>query len=211
MSNDRIWLSHRGWFRAVALASLIVAGGTYSAAGANTQAAETVVQELVADIRSGLDLPSVDQRLARLTTVIEANTDVDLLSRLALGRYWRQLGDRQQHDYQNLFRTVILGSFARRLENYTKDIDGPLEEQFKITGSKAAGRSDILVRSQIQPPSGPTLAVDWRLRDNAIIDLIVEGVSLLITQRAEFAAVIERSDVDGLIENLRKKAGQPNS
>ena len=39
-----------------------------------------------------------------------------------------------------------------------------------------------------------------------IIDLIVEGVSLLVTQRSEFAAVIERSDMDGLLAELRARA-----
>jgi ABC-type transporter MlaC component len=58
----------------------------------------------------------------------------------------------------------------------------------------------------VRPANGPALAVAWRLRDQAILDLVVEGVSLLITQRAEFATVIERRDVDGLLADLRARA-----
>ena len=53
------------------------------------------------------------------------------------------------------------------------------------------------------PTNGPPLALDWRLREGdagpVIIDLIVEGASLLVSQRSEFAAVIERHDLDGLL------------
>jgi phospholipid transport system substrate-binding protein len=42
-----------------------------------------------------------------------------------------------------------------------------------------------------------------------IIDLIVEGISLLVTQRSEFAAVLERSGVDGLLTELRARVAQP--
>jgi phospholipid transport system substrate-binding protein len=52
--------------------------------------------------------------------------------------------------------------------------------------------------------------VDWRLRDAAhgpvIIDLIIEGISLLVSQRSEFAAVIERSDMEGLLTELQARA-----
>lgn len=173
------------------------------AAQSDPEAAEAVVQRLVSEVRSSLDLPAGEQRLKQLTAAIEGSTDVDLLSRLALGRYWRVLDDRQQAEYQDLFRNVILGTLARRLEVYTREIDGAIEEHFEISSSKPVGRRDVLVRSQLQQGNGPPLVVDWRLRDEAIIDLTVEGVSLLISQRAEFASVVERSTVDGLIEELR--------
>jgi ABC-type transporter MlaC component len=58
---------------------------------------------------------------------------------------------------------------------------------------------------------GPPLAVDWRVReldDRSLvaIDVIVEGVSLIVTQRSEFGAVIERQGLDGLLAELRRRA-----
>ena len=71
------------------------------------------------------------------------------------------------------------------------------------------------MRSKVAPPTGDTLSVDWRLRmqgdQPVIIDLIIEGVSLLVSQRSEFAAVIERSDMDGLLAELRARAGSTES
>jgi phospholipid transport system substrate-binding protein len=63
--------------------------------------------------------------------------------------------------------------------------------------------------------SGGALAVDWRLRDGGggpvVIDVIIEGVSLLVSQRSEFAAVIERSDMEGLLAELQARAGSARS
>ena len=58
---------------------------------------------------------------------------------------------------------------------------------------------------------GPPLAVDWRVRERddkslVAIDVIVAGVSLIVTQRSEFGAVIERHGIDGLLAELRRRA-----
>ena len=54
------------------------------------------------------------------------------------------------------------------------------------------------------------LKVDWRVReldggDLVAIDVIIEGVSLIVTQRSEFSSVIERSGMDGLLAELRQR------
>jgi len=72
------------------------------------------------------------------------------------------------------------------------------------------GRQDALVSTRILS-EGPPLAVDWRVReldDRSLvaIDVIVEGVSLIVTQRSEFGAVIERQGLDGLLAELRRRA-----
>ena len=107
-------------------------------------------------------------------------------------------------------------SFASRLNQFAKDAKGPLEERFTVISSAPAGKQDILVRSQVRPLSGDTLAVDWRLRGSdgggpVIIDVIIEGVSLLVSQRSEFAAVIERSDMEGLLAELQARASSTKS
>jgi phospholipid transport system substrate-binding protein len=69
------------------------------------------------------------------------------------------------------------------------------------------------VQSRVLPPGGQPLRVDWRLRERpdrpVVIDLIVEGISLLVTQRSEFAAVLERTGVDGLLIELKARVTQP--
>jgi phospholipid transport system substrate-binding protein len=127
-----------------------------------------------------------------------------------LGRYWNRLPEPERLAYQELFGDVVIRSMARRLNSYAGDAGAPLEKRFRILGSAAAGTNDVLVRSKVFPTQGQPLDLDWRLRNGdsglVVIDLIVEGASLLVSQRSEFAAVIERSDLDGLLAELRARA-----
>jgi phospholipid transport system substrate-binding protein len=182
-----------------------------------TADAEAAVHDLAAQIWQSLgraDLGEQD-RIDAIATMLADATDVELLSRLVLARYWQRLDDGQKARYQALFRDVVMRSFASRLNQYAKDAKGPLEERFTITSSAPAGKQDVLVRSRVRPQSGGTLAVDWRLRDGddgpVIIDVIIEGVSLLVSQRSEFAAVIERSDMEGLLAELQARASSTRS
>lgn len=188
-----------------------------NAALAADPSSEQVVQGLVEDIWSTLRTNGLDEarRVDELMALFEARTDVALISRLALGRYWNRLSEAQRQDYEKLFRDVVIRSMARRLDSYASDAEGAIEERFQILSSVPAGKRDTLVRSKVFPTNGPPLALDWRLRAGpsgpVIIDLIVEGASLLVSQRSEFAAVIERHDLDGLLAELRARADSARS
>ena len=82
-----------------------------------------------------------------------------------------------------------------------------------MTGAKVVSDKDALVTSRILSDGEPPLQVDWRLRQRndgglVTIDLIVEGVSLIVTLRSEFASVIERLGFDGLLAELRQRIAQ---
>jgi phospholipid transport system substrate-binding protein len=182
-----------------------------------TADAEAVVQDLAGQIWQSLGRDELGEqaRIDAIAAMLVDATDVELLSRLVLARYWQRLDDEQRARYQALFREVVMRSFASRLNQYAKDAQGPLEERFTITSSGPAGKHDVLVRSRVRPLSGGALAVDWRLRGSdggpVIIDVIIEGVSLLVSQRSEFAAVIERSDMEGLLAELQARASSTKS
>jgi phospholipid transport system substrate-binding protein len=203
---------------AVAAGLLVLAPLAESApAPVSSPTAEQVVQGLAQDIWTTLNTKDLDDssRVDQLMMMLEARTDVGLISRLALGRYWNELPEAQRQEYQELFRDVVIRSMARRLNGYAEDARGPIEERFQILSSGPAGGDDTLVRSKVFPRNGEPLALDWRLRAGdagpVIIDLIVEGASLLVSQRSEFAAVIERQDLAGLLAELRARAGSAPS
>jgi phospholipid transport system substrate-binding protein len=178
-------------------------------------AAEDVVKRLVEQVWQLLaergDAPDVDRD--HLLSVLDQGTDLSLLGRLVLGRYWRDASPGQRSEYLELFRRYMLQTFIQRLRQYAgTDMSHP-GERFQIIASRPLGERDILVQSRVAPPTSQPLRVDWRLRERpgepVIIDLIVEGISLLVTQRSEFAAVLERGGVEGLLAELRARVTHP--
>ena len=181
-----------------------------------TAAAETLVRDLAERAWGLLHRADFDQgqRLEQLVGLLQAKTDVSLLSRLALGRHWQRLSAEQQERYEQLFSEVVMGSLARRLDQYVSGAAGTVDEHLQFTTSQPVGKDDVLVRTRVRTQQGDVVDVDWRLRGReapVILDLIIEGASLLLTQRSEFATVIERSDVDGLLAELSARAGSADS
>ena len=198
---------------AAALPLLAVPAGSAEPA---TAAAEALVRDLAEGAWTLLHRTDLDQqqRLDQLVQLLEAKTDVPLLGRLALGRHWQRLSAQQQERYEQLFRKVVMGSLARRLDQYVSGAAGTVDDYLQFVTSQPAGKDDVLVRTRVRTQQGDVVAVDWRLRGRdqpVILDLVIEGASLLVTQRSEFATVIERSDVDGLLAELSARAGSADS
>lgn len=193
----------------VASAALVIFGvATGVRAGAATAEAEASVRRLAEQIiallaENGLSTDEGSEHLAR---VIDEEANLDLLGRLVLGRHWRRADDAQKEEYLGLFRQLMLQKFVGQLRAYTGDEIERTDEVFRIAGSRRVNERDILVASEVRPPGRKPLEVTWRLRgsdDPVIIDVVVANVSLLISQRSEFAAVIERAGIDGLLAELR--------
>lgn len=143
------------------------------------------------------------ERKAEFRSLLESSFDLKTIARFALGRYWRQSSDSQKDEYLKLFEDMIVEVYSRRFGEY----DG---QKLAIEGVRAQGKADYIVHSAVEQQSGPDVRVDWRVRkkksgDFKVIDVIVEGVSMSLTQRSDFASVIQRGggDVDVLIAHLR--------
>jgi phospholipid transport system substrate-binding protein len=147
---------------------------------------------------------SPEERQAELRQVLNEATDLDLVGRLVLGRYWRSATEEQRAEYTDLFRRFVMQNLASRLDTYRG-------QSYQITGAQVVDDRDALVSTRITRPGSPPLKVDWRLRDTdgdlKIIDVIVEGVSMVVSQRSEFASVIGSAGMDGLLDRLREQVG----
>lgn len=132
--------------------------------------------------------------------LLAKNFNLPLIGRYVLGSAWKKASADQRSQYQSLFREYILRSYSRRFGGYSG-------QKFEITGAKPIGKKDVLVSTKISRPSGPPILAGWRVRaDGAkhrILDVVVSGVSMVVTQRSEFRAVIRKQGVGGLIETLR--------
>jgi phospholipid transport system substrate-binding protein len=147
---------------------------------------------------------SVAEREKRVRTLLRNHFDIPTIGRFAMGRFWRDATPKQRDEYQKLFEDMIVKTYAKRFEDYSG-------QTLKVKGELKSGK-DIIVNSEIVQAGGPPVSVDWRVREInnnfKIIDVIVEGISMSVTQRSDFAAVIQRGggNVEALLVSLRKRS-----
>ncbi len=149
-----------------------------------------------------------EQRTARFRQILTETFDMKTIARFTLGRYWRIASKTQRDEYLKLFEEFIVQAYSHRF----KDLSG---RTFTVKQSRKLNARDQLVLSEIEVEKGkPPVRVNWRvrLRDKAyrVIDVVVEGVSMSVTQRDEFAAVIRSKGgkIEGLLDALRRKTGR---
>jgi phospholipid transport system substrate-binding protein len=144
-------------------------------------------------------------REARFRELFRQDFDAPGIARFVLGRYWRAVSAEEQKEFVKLFEDYVVFVYTVRLA----DFGG---QSFKIRGSRSDGNG-VIVSTDVVSPGNPTpLRMDWRLvtDDNGsykINDVIVEGVSMTMTQRSEFAAVVQRNggQVQSLLSMMREK------
>jgi phospholipid transport system substrate-binding protein len=126
------------------------------------------------------------------------------IARFALGRYWRRADFDQRRRYLKLFEDYIGNSYAARFGNYSG-------ESFQVQKEKIDERGWAAVTTRIQRPGGEPVAVIWHLREHLgavrIVDVVVEGISMSLTQRSDFAASIRTAggDLDAFLNTLENK------
>lgn len=146
-----------------------------------------------------------DAQLEKLTGLLKEAINLDITGRLILAKNWRNASDEQREAYLDLFRPYALDNLASKIRSSSTEI--PLAN-FEIIKGEPVGKNDVLVSTDLFWPGYPPYRLDWRLRsrdDGSLqaIDVVVEGVSMVVAQRAEFASVIERRGFDGLLDQMR--------
>jgi phospholipid transport system substrate-binding protein len=145
---------------------------------------------------------ALDAREARFRKLLSEGFDMGFIGRFVLGRHWRTASPDQQSEYMQVFSEYILKVYSSRLGGYAG-------ESLVVVSERPAGDKDVIVNTRIDRPSGPPIEAAWRVRvtdnDPRIIDIAVAGVSMAVTQRDEFASVLQRENLDRLIEKLRAR------
>jgi|TARA_R110002126_G_scaffold13118_4_gene57076 phospholipid transport system substrate-binding protein len=179
-----------------------------SASKISEETAEAFIQKLSNEGLAFLanDKLSIEQKKVRFKQLLDNKFDIKTIGQFALGVHWRNVSDSEKKEYLNLFENMVVNVYARRFNEYQG-------QKFEIMGARERGKKDFIVSSRIHPPEGQRgakVSVDWRLRDKngtlKVIDISVEGISMIMTQRADFAAVIQKGqgEIEFLLAELRK-------
>ena len=150
---------------------------------------------------------SIDQREkeSRFGKLFDDNFDIPSISRFVLGKYWKSATTAQKKEFIVTFRNYIVKTYSSRFSEYSG------EKLSLINSENESNPKLFVVHTALNREDAPPIKVDWRVglkKDRyVILDIIIEGISLAVTQRSEFVSVIEQNDgnVDNLIKLLKEK------
>lgn len=173
---------------------------------ATEQAAEDFLVSLNQEAVDQFRDPDLDdvQKEQRFRELAERSFDIPRISKFVLGVNWRRATPEQQKDFITIFREVNTQRFLPMFSKYS-------DQTFTVTKVRQdENKSDLFfVFSTITRPEGEPISVDWRVFNRGdqfqILDVVAEGISMVLTLRKEYGSVINNDGLDGLIAQLRNK------
>ncbi len=190
----------------VALVSVIVFVGLFAhsaLAGGATDAMKGTIDEvlrIVAD--KDLKQPAkANERRQLLEKVVGERFDYPEMSRRALGAPWANLSDKDREEFVSLFQTLLVNSYADKIESYSGEGVQYLNE--RTEKDYAEVRTKVL--------TGKTeIPLDYRLLNKTsvwrVYDVVVDGVSLVNNYRGQFTKIMRSGSYADLVDQLRKKS-----
>jgi phospholipid transport system substrate-binding protein len=157
--------------------------------------------EQVVEVLKDRDAASSDKR-RRIETLVYAAVDFETLSRLVLARNWSAFDADQQRRFQAEFKEHLSVTYGKSIDSYKNEV-------VHVTGDRAEARGDWTVKTKIDREGADDVLVDYRLRQTGgewkIIDIIVEGVSLVSNFRSQFQDLLSSKSPEQLIALIREK------
>lgn len=145
-------------------------------------------------------------KAARLRAIMERRAAMPEIARFAAGVAWRSMDAQQQARFVDAFSKFVSAIYVGRFEEYSgAAVTGKVYEIGQVVD---AGKKGILVKSSIVRQGEAPVSVDWLVTDRpgrvVIADIVIEGVSMLVTQREEIGAMLESrgGDIEKLIQDL---------
>ena len=143
-----------------------------------------------------------EERRRQVEQIAYVHFDFDTISRLVLAKNWPKLSAQQQKDFVVEFKRHLSGTYWKTLEDYR-------DQKVAVDGNRVEKNGDVTVRSTIEGERSEPIRLDYRMRpkggDWGVIDVIIEGVSLVQNFRSQTQEIIGEVGIDGLIERLREK------
>jgi phospholipid transport system substrate-binding protein len=148
---------------------------------------------------------SKEEKIAKLKAIAKETVDIAGIGFYTLGSHRKNINDEQKKEYSNLFEQYFLKSFTSRLAEYSNP-------EIEVSSKKKLNENYTMVSSVlVATEQKPEVKIDWRVYtknpENPLIrDLIIEGLSLVRTQKEEFSSIIQSNDgdINALFSSLKE-------
>ena len=145
-----------------------------------------------------------EQKKQILSDVFRESVDIDWIGQFVLGRYWKNASPEERAEYLGVFRTYLTSSYVARFH----DEDGFGVDAINLSDIKATQTNQYLASALIVLKGEPEVHVSFMLEQFPekcqVHDIMVEGVSMLATDRSQFSAVASNTGVKGVIDAMKK-------
>ena len=166
-------------------------------------------QKLVASLYNDLVTTSIkemsiDEQKTELEKLFQKYVDIPIIARAVLGKSWRNANTNQRAKFVNAFKKYVSSKYGKQFSEFKGTTLEIVKSRDTLT------KAGVLVSTVVVVPGNPSLKVVWQVSDGSgslkLIDLRVEGISMLSTERQEFRSRLKKfnGSLDELILEISK-------
>jgi len=147
---------------------------------------------------------SDNEKEKQLNRLFAETVDINWIAKFVVGRYWREASGEQQGQYIKFYNDFLIRSYVSKFRQYT-------DQKMVVNKFTAEEEGKYIVETTIIDKEGKSYNVFYKVNkmENGslkIYDIVAEGVSMITTQRSEFASILSREGMDALIRKLQQKS-----
>jgi phospholipid transport system substrate-binding protein len=178
----------------------------FAAGGAETTAPDQLVKSTVSDVMGVLkDTKDKGKLLELAEQKVLPHFDFTEMTRLAVGRHWREANDAQRKALENAFRTLLVNTYTAALTQAAKSDQTVEVKPVRVQPTQ----NEVVVHTVVKEPGRQAVSIDYSMRrGNAgwkVFDVVVENLSLVTNYRSSFSSEVAKGGIDGLIKTLEDK------
>lgn len=181
------------------------AAGAAQAASAPDQLVRERTDKIISLLKTNKDTYAKDHK--KLYAMVQEQVlpyfDFRAMSRLVLGKHWREASEDQRNRFTNEFRDLLVRTYATALLKYTN------EQVAYLPFRMSPEEKTVVVKTEVKQGSGgPTIPINYSFypADNTwkVFDVTIDGISLVTTYRGTYAEKIRNGGIDALIAGMTK-------
>lgn len=197
--------------RTLVMIGLLLLGSPFGAIGADdsaTQLVERTAEKMLSTLESRrAEVERKPQLINQLVdSILAPHFDFEQMTRLAVGRDWRNATAAQHQALVETFRNLLVRTYAKSIMKYSG-------QDIVYQAARPGTRSGtVVVPTEVRAPGAAPIPIDYHMIDRKgewmVYDVVIDGVSLISNYRNQFRTTIATSGIDGLIEELRAKTAR---
>lgn len=195
----------KSWFKGFVVGLALLAGGNVLAAVSPQELVQRTAEEMLTKLR--VEKQVIEQHPERIyelvNQIVLPHFDFERMSSWVLGKHWRAATPAQKERFMTEFRTLLVRTYAKSLSEYT-------DSKISYLPMRPSSQEDqVKVRTEVDQPGGFPIPIDYELRRQGdtwkVIDVTIDGVSLVTNYRSTFASQIRQDGLDKLITVLAER------